>query len=49
MAVAENEVRSRRGVLAAALGGIGALALGALGRPREAGAANGDTVKVGQA
>lgn len=49
MAVAENEVRSRRGVLAGALGAAAALALDAMGRPRRADAANGDTMKVGQA
>lgn len=49
MAEAENEVRSRRDLIAAALGGAGALALGALGRPGIAEGANGDAVKVGQA
>ncbi len=48
MAVTETEVRTRRGVLAGALGAAAALALDALGRPRHADAANGDTMKVGQ-
>ncbi len=49
MAVDTNETRSRRGLLAAALGGLGALVADGLIRPRAAEAANGDTVKVGQA
>jgi hypothetical protein len=49
MAVDANEVRSRRGLLAAALGGLGALVAESVVRPRQADAANGDTVKVGQA
>ena len=49
MSVDANEVRSRRGLLAAALGGLGALVADSLIRPREAEGANGDTVKVGQA
>jgi hypothetical protein len=49
MAVNETELRTRRGVLAGALGAVGALVVGALARPGEAEGANGDTVKVGQA
>ncbi len=48
MAVVDDEVRSRRDVIAVALGGAGALALDALARPLGADAANGDAVKVGQ-
>jgi len=39
--------RSRRAILAAALGGIGAAALNALGRPSQATAANGNAIKLG--
>ena len=49
MAVEANEVRSRRGLFAAALGGLGALVADRLIRPDATDAANGDTVKVGQA
>ena len=47
VSVTEN-VSSRRGVLAAALGGVAALAAQALGRPSSAAAANGEALTVGQ-
>lgn len=42
-----SDSRSRRTILAGALGGLAGLALGALGRPAETRAANGETVTVG--
>jgi hypothetical protein len=49
VAVVDDEVRSRRDLIAMALGGAGALAIDALASPLGASAANGDAVKVGQA
>ena len=49
MTVDSQDVRSRRGILAAAVGGLGVVVANALGRPIQVDAANGDTVKVGQA
>ena len=49
MTVDSQDVRSRRGLLAAAVGGLGVMVAGALSRPLQVDAANGDTVKVGQA
>jgi hypothetical protein len=48
VAVTTDEIRTRRSVIAAALGGVGVYVAQALGRPQQADAANGDTVKVGQ-
>jgi hypothetical protein len=45
----DQESRTRRALLAGAFGGVTAVALAAFGRPYQAEAANGDTVKVGQA
>jgi hypothetical protein len=41
--------RSRRAILAAALGGVAASVASALGRPADADAASGDALKIGQA
>jgi len=48
MALDTTTPRSRRTMLAAALGGLGALVANALGRPATAQAAAGDTLKIGQ-
>lgn len=44
----ELKPRSRRAILIGALGGLGAVAAHALGRPQVAAAANGDPILVGQ-
>ena len=49
MAVDRNAFKSRRSVLAAALGGLGALLAGALGRADEAEAAQGGNALIGVA
>ncbi len=48
MSSPEMTQRSRRGILAAAVGGAAALAANALGRPTPSSAANGEAVTVGQ-
>jgi hypothetical protein len=49
MVLEASTPRSRRAILAAAVGGLGALMGSALGRPQVAQAAAGDTLKLGQA
>ena len=49
MAIDSSAPRSRRAILAAALGGAGALFAHALGRPTSAAAADGDPLTLGQA
>jgi hypothetical protein len=44
----ERKPRSRRAILIGALGGLGAVAAHAMGRPQVAEAANGDPILVGQ-
>jgi hypothetical protein len=49
VAIDSNAPRSRRAVLGAALGGVGALAVHSLAKPGSASAASGDTLILGQA